>query len=71
MSEQFDAYHKWLGIPPKDQPPHHYRLLGLDPFESDPAVIEKIARRDIQQPENWEDGGPVWYPARGPQSIGA
>ena len=43
MSEQFDAYHKWLGIPPKDQPPHHYRLLGLEPFESDPAVIENGA----------------------------
>ena len=41
----FDAYHKWLGIPPKDQPPNHYRLLGLAPFESDPDVIDAAASR--------------------------
>lgn len=27
MGVPFDPYHKWLGIPPKDQPPNHYRLL--------------------------------------------
>ena len=26
----FDPYHKWLGIPPKQQPPDHYRLLGVE-----------------------------------------
>jgi hypothetical protein len=35
MDEQFDAYHRCLGIPPKDQPPNHYRLLGLELFESE------------------------------------
>ncbi len=35
----FDPYHRWLGIPPKHQPPNHYRLLGLELFESDPEVI--------------------------------
>jgi len=35
MAESFDPYHKWLGIAPKDQPPHYYRLLGIDPFEGD------------------------------------
>lgn len=39
----FDPYHKWLGIPPKDQPPDHYRLLGLERFESDPDVIAHAA----------------------------
>lgn len=39
----FDPYHKWLGIPPGDQPPHHYRLLGLEPFESEPDVISHAA----------------------------
>lgn len=43
----FDPYHKWLGIPPREQPPHHYRLLGLDLFESDEEVIESAARRLI------------------------
>ncbi len=35
----FDPYHKWLGIPPRERPPHHYRLLGVAPFEPDPEVI--------------------------------
>ena len=38
-----DPYHKWLGISPKDQPPDHYRLLGIDRFESDPEVISSAA----------------------------
>ncbi|MFK7778318.1 MAG: hypothetical protein QM501_09365, partial [Gimesia sp.] len=42
---KFDPYHKWLGIPLKDQPPHHYRLLGIDLFEKDLDVIEAAADR--------------------------
>ena len=45
MADKFDPYHKWLGIPPRDQPPHHYRLLSIDLFESDPEVIDAAARR--------------------------
>ena len=41
--ERFDPYWKWLGIQPKDQPPTHYRLLGIDPFESDDDVIATAA----------------------------
>lgn len=40
-----DPYHRWLGIPQKQQPPHHYRLLGLDLFESDKEVIRDAAER--------------------------
>lgn len=47
MSATFDPYHKWLGILPKDQPPHHYRLLGLEPFEEDLQVIEAAADRQL------------------------
>ena len=43
MSSSFDPYRKWLGIPPKDQPPNHYRLLGIELFESDPDVIANAA----------------------------
>ncbi len=39
MSDVFDPYYKWLGIPPKDQPADHYRLLGIEKFESDTEVI--------------------------------
>ena len=43
MAASFDPYHKWLGIPPAEQPPHHYRLLGISPFEADPDVVEAAA----------------------------
>jgi|GEM_PF-3970394 len=39
MSDHFDPYHVWLGIPPEEQPPNHYRLLGLRLLESDSDVI--------------------------------
>ena len=42
-AERFDPYHRWLAIPPKDQPPNHYRLLGVELFEADPDVIENAA----------------------------
>ena len=41
----FDPYHKWLGIPPAEQPAHHYRLLGIQEFESDADVIEMAAEQ--------------------------
>lgn len=43
----FDPYHKWLGIPPPEQPPHHYRLLSVPPFEADLDVIEAAADRQM------------------------
>jgi hypothetical protein len=45
MSKEFDPYYKWLAIPPKHQPPNHYRLLGLELFESDPDVISDAAEQ--------------------------
>ncbi len=45
MENDFDPYYKWLGIPPRDQPPHHYRLLGIELFESDRDVIDAAANR--------------------------
>lgn len=41
----FDPYYNWLGIPPKDQPPHYYRLLGLEPFEQNANVIANMAEQ--------------------------
>jgi formylglycine-generating enzyme required for sulfatase activity len=40
MAEPFDPYHVWLGIPPGERPVSHYRLLAIEPFESNPEVIE-------------------------------
>lgn len=43
--EEFDPYHTWLGIPPEEQPPSHYRLLALQPFEDKRPVIESAVAR--------------------------
>ncbi len=59
----FDPYHQWLGIPPAEQPPDYYRLLGLSQFESDPDVIDNAADqrmahiRTVQAGEHSDDAG--------------
>lgn len=47
-AESFDPYYTWLGIPPAEQPPNHYRLLGLQIFEENPRVIENAADRQMR-----------------------
>ena len=47
MAKHFDPYHKWLGIAPEERLPTHYRLLGLNLFESDCDVIEAAADRQM------------------------
>ncbi len=43
MGEEFNPYYKWLAIPLDEQPPNHYRLLGVTQFESSPDVIANAA----------------------------
>jgi len=52
----FDPYRKWLGIAPKDQPPNHYRLLGVDAFESDLDVIEGAADKQMGFVRQYQSG---------------
>ncbi|HVA47376.1 MAG TPA: SUMF1/EgtB/PvdO family nonheme iron enzyme [Pirellulales bacterium] len=56
MRESFDPYRKWLGIPPKYQPPNHYRLLGVERFEDDPDVIEAAADQRMAHVRNYQTG---------------
>ena len=56
MPEAFDAYHKWLGISPKDQPPNHYRLLGIDLFEDNPDVITSAADKQMAHIRSFQTG---------------
>ena len=56
MSEKFDAYRIWLGIPPEQQPPNHYQLLGIGEFESNPDVIENAADRQMAHVRTYQAG---------------
>jgi hypothetical protein len=51
-----DPYWKWLGIPPHEQPPNCYRLLGIAMFESDPGVIANAADRQISHVRTYQTG---------------
>lgn len=53
----FDPYHEWLGIPPQDQPPDHYRMLGIAPLEPDPRVIAGAAKRQMARLKACPTGG--------------
>src|SRR5262245_21611156 len=56
MPENFDPYYKWLQIPSAEQPPHHYRLLGLTLFESDRDVIAGAADQRIAHIRTFQTG---------------
>lgn len=56
MEEVFDPYRKWLGIPPEEQPPNHYRLLGIALYEHDPDVISNAADRQMAHVRTFQTG---------------
>lgn len=56
MGRVFDPYHKWLGVPPEEQPPSHYRLLGLKDLEADPDVIQAAADQRMAHLRTYQTG---------------
>lgn len=48
MSDDFDPYYTWLGIPKEDQPADHYRLIGIRPFEDNADVITNVMDQRMQ-----------------------
>jgi hypothetical protein len=52
----FDPYLKWLGIRDNDRPVNHYRLLGLELFESDSDVISAAADRQMSHVRTYQNG---------------
>jgi type IV pilus assembly protein PilM len=46
-SQPFNPYHKWLGIRDSQSPPNHYRLLGLELWETDEDVIREAYSRQM------------------------
>ena len=55
MSE-FDPYLKWLGIRDATRPLNHYRLLGLELFESDKEVISMAGDRQMTHIRTYQSG---------------
>ena len=39
MTDSFDPYYNWLGIPAEEQPADYYRLLGIRRYEDSASVI--------------------------------
>lgn len=56
MTDLFDPYHTWLGIPPSDQPPNHYRLLGIELLEDNLDVISNAADRQMAFLRQFQSG---------------
>lgn len=52
----FDPYYKWLAIPPEEQPPNHYRLLGISLFENDADVIQAAADQRMSHLRTYQSG---------------
>jgi tetratricopeptide (TPR) repeat protein len=55
-SGPFDAYHIWLGIPRKNQPPNHYCLLGIELFEASPEAIVNAADQRMAHLRGFQNG---------------
>lgn len=56
MAERFDPYLVWLGIPPEEQPPNFYRLLGIPRFTDNLDVIENAADRQMAHLRTFQTG---------------
>jgi hypothetical protein len=56
MEEPFDPYLRWLAIRDPMRPPNHYRLLGIDLFESDKEVIQNAADRQMTHVRSFQSG---------------
>lgn len=53
---EFDPYYRWLGIRDPRRPPNHYRLLGLELFETDGEVISAAADRQMAHVRGYSNG---------------
>ena len=45
MDDDFDPYHKWLGIPKNQRPPTFYQLLGVSTEEEDPEAVHAASKQ--------------------------
>ena len=56
MPDRIDPYYQWLGIRDPERPPNHYRLLGIELFESSVEVIATAADRQMAHLRTYQHG---------------
>ncbi len=56
MSDTFDPYCQWLGIPPAEQPPDYYRLLGAPRFSENVGELARAADERIAAVTRFQEG---------------
>ena len=56
MAEAFHPYSEWLELPRDLAAPDCYQLLGLQPFEADPARISKAAETAMNKVRSFRPG---------------
>jgi hypothetical protein len=71
MSDDFDPYQKWLGIPPQEQPPNYYRLLTLKPLETDLEIIDIMSAKLTAYLEARSNGKNAAHAARLLEEVAA
>lgn len=54
--DDFDPYHKWLGVPRDQRPPTFYQLLGIAEDEEDLEVIRGAVRQKEDYVRKFADG---------------
>jgi hypothetical protein len=52
----FDPHHKWLGIPPKEQPPDHHWRLVVRFFEAHPNVVGNVEDKRMAHVRSLQTG---------------
>ena len=56
MPDRIDPYYQWLGIRDPERPPNHYRLLGIELYESSVKVIATAADRQMAHLRTYQHG---------------
>ena len=56
MADPFNPYSDWLKIPHEEQPPDHYRLLGVQSFERDTEKIAVAADARMKMVRSFQSG---------------
>jgi hypothetical protein len=68
VMDSFDPYRQWLGIA-EPQPVDHYRLLGVERFESDPQLLQARTLQRMTEVRKYQLGPQAEHALRLQQEI--